>query len=424
MIETILKVLKENNIMTYLINEISTQSVELFFIKHQLDLTRKKKVIEYKVTLYKDFEYEGAKMRGSAYTTLYPSMTETEMKEVLAHMYNAAGAVRNLYYPLPAGSKEEAVLATSRLSGLSLEQIAQTFTKALFKYDISAEAYVNSAEIFVIQNNIRIVNSEGTDVSYQKYSVTGEFITQCKIPKDVEMYHDFYYEDLEEEAFALKVKEALQTTRDRARASHMAPAGKHQVILSHEHIARLLDYYVEKSGAHMIYPKYSNFEIGKSVQGQSIKKDKLHITLKSTEPYSLEGVKMVDCELIEESVLKKIYGNSRFAYYVHTEPTGIYNTMEVRAGSCSIEDMKKEPYLEIIDFSDFQVDTFTGNFGGEIRLAYYYDGKTRMPVTGGSIAGTIQEVQELLTLSKEIQEIKGYKGPLAVSLKEITVAGQ
>lgn len=424
MIERILKVLKENTITTYLINEVRARSVELFFIKHDLDLTRKKDVTEYGLTLYKDFEYEGAKMRGSAYTTLYPSMTEEEMKEVLADTYSAAGVVRNLYYPLPKGKKEEATPLTSRLSGLSLEQIAKTFTEALFKYDISREAYVNSAEIFAVQNDIRIVSSEGTDVSYKKYSVSGEFITQCKVPKDVEMYHDFYYEELEDEAFALKVKEALQMITDRARANQMPPTGKHQVILSHEHIARLFNYYVEKSGAHRIYPKYSNFEVGKSVQGESIKKDKLHITLKSTEPYSAEGVKMVECELIEDSILKKIYGNSRFAYYLHTEPTGIYNTMEVKPGSCKVEDMKKEPYLEIVDFSDFQVDAFTGDFGGEIRLAYYYDGQTRMPVTGGSIAGTIQQVQEELTLSKEMQERTGYKGPLAVSLKEVTVAGQ
>jgi PmbA protein len=88
-----------------------------------------------------------------------------------------------------------------------------------------------------------------------------------------------------------------------------------------------------------------------------------------------------------------------------------------------MDELKQEPYLMTAAFSDFTVDTLTGDFCGEIRLAWYYDGKTTVPVTGGSVTGNITELQNEMYLSKERQKDNNFEGPAMVMLKNVTVAG-
>ena len=53
------------------------------------------------------------------------------------------------------------------------------------------------------------------------------------------------------------------------------------------------------------------------------------------------------------------------------------------------KELVKEPYLEILGFSAFQLDSFSGFYGGEVRLALYFDGKKLTPVSGFSISGNL-----------------------------------
>ena len=180
-----------------------------------------------------------------------------------------------------------------------------------------------------------------------------------------------------------------------------------------------------------IYAKYSSFKLDENVQEKTadggscpVKGDSLSITLIPSVPYSSEGTFMTKRQLLDNGVLKIYHGNVRFSRYIGVEPTGDYRSIKVEPGSTSIEDMKKEPYLQIVNFSDFQMDDFTGHFGGEIRLAFLYDGDTVTPVTGGSINGSIIEAQSSMLLSKETQVEDGYEGPLAVCFDNIPVAGE
>ena len=88
-----------------------------------------------------------------------------------------------------------------------------------------------------------------------------------------------------------------------------------------------------------------------------------------------------------------------------------------------MDEMKKKPYLYVVNFSDFQMDSFSGSFGGEIRLAYWFDGEKVIPVTGGSVNGMIMQAQNQMILSSEMQEETDFLGPLAVCVEEVTVAG-
>ena len=90
----------------------------------------------------------------------------------------------------------------------------------------------------------------------------------------------------------------------------------------------------------------------------------------------------------------------------------------------SFDDMKAHKGLYVVNFSDFQMDSLSGFFGGEIRLAYYNDGEKIVPVTGGSVNGTIIDAQKDFEFSKETQEPSTFAGPKAILLKDISVAGK
>ncbi len=423
LINRILSALKQNNISTYLINEDIQESVEVFFIKKHLDMRREKEVHHYTLTVYKDFEKEGTKMRGSSTVGIYAGMTDEEIAATVKDAYFAASFVNNLYYELPSGKKEDCVILDSSLASGTLADAAGTMTEALFAEDTFEDTFINSAELFVEKTVNRIINSNGVNVSYEKYLVKGEYVVQCVTPQDVETYQDFAYENLDTQSLKDKVKQTLEITKARAQATTTPAAGEYTVILSGKHVGVICEYYLSHANTSMIYPKYSNYAIGNNIQGQDVTGELLNITLKAKAPYSNEGIPMIDRPLITDGVLQNIYGNSRFAYYLGIEPTGDYRSIALPSGTKTFEEMKSGKYLYVLNFSDFQMDDFSGHFAGEIRLALLCDGENVIPVTGGSINGNLLEAQKNLTFSKEMQKEIDFEGPYAVRLENVSVAG-
>ena len=416
MIEKILHLLKENIIDTYLINTDTEQSHELFFIKKNLDMKRMKNVSKCELTVFNDFEKDNIKMRGSAVCQIYPDMSYDEIDAKIKDAYYAASFAANPYYPLPQPGE----IIDFKPSDFTTEDAIRIMTEALFADDNSSECFINSAELFVSEHTHRIISSEGVDASYSYHIIEGEFVAQCITPNDVETYSDFYYETPDASSLRDKVTSTLNITRDRSNASQIKDTGKIKVILSGQYVADLLGFYRERSSASMIYPKYSDFKLNEQVQNDDIHGDELNISLNAKYPYSSEGVSMKNLPLLENRVLKNIHGSSRFCHYLNVAPTGIYTDIKVEPGTMSIKDMKKEKYLHIVNFSDFQMDSLSGRFGGEFRLAYYFDGEKTQPVTGGSVSGSILELSDNIHLSSETQKIKGFEGPLALSIDNVS----
>ncbi|HEX3023174.1 MAG TPA: metallopeptidase TldD-related protein [Lachnospiraceae bacterium] len=423
MLDRILTILKQNSISTYLINEKIEESVELFFIRKRLDMRRQKNVHHYIVTVYHEFKKDDKRMLGSSTASIFNGMTDTEITEAIKSSYYAASFVCNPYFEIPSGSKEDYVQMESSLSSHSLSDNALLIADALFTEDTREDVFLNSSELFVTKTNYHIVNSKGIDVSYQKYCFNGEFVAQCTSPQDVEMHQTFNYDNLDTDALKDKVRRTLEMTQARANATTAPSSGDYTVILSDHHVSEVLSYYLDRSAASLIYPKYSNYEIGCNVQGDGVTGELLNVTLKAKDPYSSEGIRMIDRPLLEEGKLQTIHGGSRFAYYLGIEPTGDYRSITVPSGTLSFEEMKSGKYLYVVNFSDFQMDTLSGHFAGEIRLAFLSDGHTVTPVTGGSINGNLLEAQKNITFSKELQMEEDFVGPFAVRFENISVAG-
>ena len=420
--DIILKALRELDIPVYQIEITEERSAELFFIKKTLDMRRIKDATHCAVTVYRDFEADGVKFRGSSQAQIFEGMSLDEIKARLKSALFAAQFVKNPYYELYAGRKEVPVDMPSTLADRPLEENAMRMAKALFAADTEEDAFINSAEFFAVKKRVSLLTSAGTDVSYSQYRVTGEFVTQCKVPQDVEQFFQFAYADLNTEALTEKGRKAIAAVRDRAAAKNSPQAGTYDVVLSGEQMETLLEYYGERAHAALVYAHYSDWAPGKAVQGEAVTGEKLNLNLLPMAPYSEEGIPMAPRSLIRDGKLELIYGSNRFCQYLGIEPTGDYRRMGLDNGTVPLQELQKG-CLCPVSFSDFQMDAFTGHFGGEIRLAYLYTENGVEILTGGSINGVLPEKQGKLLFSTERYDTMDYTGPFAVKIEGVEVAG-
>lgn len=421
--ERIKRLLKEAGISDYIVCGYTERTAELFFVKKQLDTRRIKDVEKFKVTVYRTGEKDGARQRAATDVTVLSAMTDAEILDALSGAYFAAQFAMNPYYELPDPVTAPLIEAKGTLAEQAPERSAGEMAKALFTADCEEGTFINSAEIFVSKKRVHVVSSLGADVSWTEAKVTGEYVVQAKEPEDVEMYRSFGYTELNTEALTAHVKEALTFVRDRARAQRILKSGNCDVILTGANVKEVLLFYPDRAAAHMLYPGYSTWKVGDDVQGETAG-ERLDITLKAMQPYSEEGIPMQDRTLLESGVMRAVHGSNRFCRCLGVEPTGNYRKFACNnPGTVTFAEMKNRPCLWAVTFSDFQMDSFSGHFGGEIRLAYLIENGKATPVTGGSINGNLFEAQKDLTFSKERYASLSYEGPYAMLLKNIPVAG-
>ncbi len=430
MIEKIISALKKCGVELWRVTETTSETAELYFIKKALDIPRIKKMTKYGVVVFRDFEENGEKYRGHSNAIISIGMSEKEIEENIKSAYYAASFVKNKWFDLPEGINAEHKASDSDLAQLKLIDAAKKVAEGLFAIDTDTVAFINSAEIFVTKTVTKKLGSNGLDVSYDRYSVKGELVAQCVEPKDVEQYKEFSFDKLDIEGVQRIAAEAINDVRARARSSQPPKAGNYSILLKGENVGTVLEYYATRSAASIIYPGYSKWEVGMNVQGENIQKEKINLSLVPSEPYSAEGIPMIERPLISDGVLKTIHGGIRFCYYLGVEPTGDYGgddengKLSCTNGSAALADMLGEGVLELVSFSDFQMDFMDGHFMGEIRLAllHHADGSVE-ELTGGSINGCIIDVQDRLTFSTERYSDSTYDGPLALLIPDVSVAG-
>ncbi len=423
MLEKIKKALSKLNIERWRINEVKEESAELFFVKHNLDTRRIKDTHKFTVTVYRQSEKDGKKLVGNMSASVISSMSYEEIENAIESAYYAAQFAMNPYFDAPEKVTSDTIVKQGELASAPLAESAGKMAAAVFAADKNKHAYVNSTEVFCHKTFTHILTSEGTDVSFTYAVCKGDYVVQCKSPEDVELINQFEYDDVDTDALEQGVKEYLDFVYDRACAQRVLKSGKYNVVLSGKNLAEILSYYTEKSAADMIYPGYSAWKIGDGVQG-NVTGDALGLSLVATRPFSGDGIKMKDLKVIDDGRLLAIHGSTPFCRYLGIAPTGAYEkTRCENKGNVSFEDMKKQPCLWAVAFSDFQMDSFSGHFGGEIRLAYLIEDGKITPVTGGSINGSLIEAQQNVRFSKERFTSANYEGPYAVEFENIPVAG-
>ncbi|MGN1406098.1 MAG: metallopeptidase TldD-related protein, partial [Erysipelotrichaceae bacterium] len=136
------------------------------------------------------------------------------------------------------------------------------------------------------------------------------------------------------------------------------------------------------------------------------------------------GIVLKSKKLIENGMVKNLYGDIQYGSYLDIKNiTGNYTVMELVNNDKPItkQAMKKEKHLIVSYFSSPQLDESTGYFGGEVRLAFYYDGEKYIPLTGLSISGNIYEAIKTVKFSKEECSLRKLKGPKYMILRNIDI---
>lgn len=430
MTETIIKILKECGIQTWFITEKREDTAELYFIKKELDIPRIKSMTSYVVIVMNDATLDapdGSKrpMRGVANALISPGMSEADIRTRILDAYKAAGFARNPFYELPEPVVAPHKASASDIASMKIEDAVTAWAKGLFEVDTAEDAFINSVELFVIKTYCHLISSKGTDVSFDKCEARGELVAQCIAPADVEQFRQFSFDHLDIKGLQKKAVDAINDVRARARSKSAPKAGIYSILLTGENLAEVLSYYASRSASALIYPGYSEWKVGTAVQSDVTYGEKLNLDLVASDPYSREGIPMVDRPLMKDGVLQTIHGASRFAYYLGIEPTGDYEKIRLNAGTRDLASLKTESVLEPISFSDFQMDWADGHFKGEMRLAllYHADG-TVEELSGGSINGCLPDVENRLLFSKERYSDSSYEGPLAVLIPDVPVAGE
>lgn len=432
MMERIRKLISEcTKIDGFKIVENKINSSEFFFIKKILDMDRSKNIHNFNITVYKNFKSENIDYTGSSSAVIHPTMSDQEILEIIYECSFAASFIKNKFYPMVRPTDIVQPEIRSNFSEKSLNEWLPTITEALYTSDIYDKGCINSSEIFLNKVYTHIVNSEGIDVSFTSYNGEVEFITNWKADsEEIELYKHLDFSEMNFNLINEKVKEMLIFSKEKAIATATPALLKHTVLLTGAPVIELLKYYLDKASAKSVYNELSMSKLGENIQGDDVLGDLITLTLDpfmknstKSSPYDADGFPLHSVELFKKGVLNVYHGDARHCHYLNVEPTGTISNFIIEGGAYSITDFKKEPYLEIVAFSDFQMDDLTGDFGGEIRLGWYFNGKNTIPVTGGSISGNIKDLQKEVYLSKELQSDNNFVGPKTVKLLDVSVAG-
>ncbi|MBZ9687659.1 TldD/PmbA family protein [Clostridium estertheticum] len=404
---------------------------ELFFVKKGLDMYRAKNVHNFNITVYKNFEQDHVAYTGSSSAIIHPTMSDEEILQVIEEVSFAASFIKNKYYPLLEPSHKTQRSIISNFSEKPLSEWLPTLTDAIYNSDNYDKGGINSSEIFLNKVYTRIVSSTGIDVSFTTYKGELEFITNWKEDtEEIELYKHIDFSELNYDLIDEKVKEMLIVSKEKAIASPTPALGKYTILLNGTPVIELLNYYVSQASAKTVYNGMSTAKLGENIQGEDVQGDLITLILDpfmknstKSSPYDSNGFPVNSVKIFNSGVLNSYHGDLRHCHYLNVEPTGNISNFVIEGGTHSIADFKAEPYLEIIAFSDFQMDTLTGDFAGEIRLGWFFDGTNTIPVTGGSVSGNIKKLQKQMYLSKELQKDNNFIGPKIVKLLNVSVAG-
>lgn len=420
----------KRNIDEYKIIQTEIASTELFFIKDELQMNRGKDVKRITVVVYKNFEEDSKKYKGSSSAQIAPTMTIDEIDKAIDIAALSASFVKNEYYELEDPSNEIAPIITSKFSEGNMIDSISNLVKDLYEENNQFGSFINSTEFFINKKNIRIINSKGIDVSYTKYDGEIELITENKEGKEaIESYDVIQFSDYNPKTIKELIDESMKFANLRAKAIPMPNVENIPVILNGVAARRLWNYYIFNASASSIYNQLHNNKVGDNIQGE-VKGDKVSLKLtpylensSRNSYYDTNGTFLKEFEVIQDGVIKNIIAEKRFAHYLDIPCTGDVPNIVVAEGTHSEKELKDGPYLELLKFSSFQSDPMTGNFGGEFRLGIYYDGNKEIPVTLGSISANIKETQGNMYLSKEIVKDDDFIGPKLIKFDNLRIAG-
>ncbi len=424
MTDKIVEILRASGADAFEVTDTVTLAYEFYFIKHKLDQNRVRDVEHINVKVFK--KLEDGKVIGSASGEIYPTLTEDEIKSEIDKLISRAENVQNPFYELNKPVEFEA----SKNSDIDVSKIAEDFVNTMKEIPETDTEDLNSYEIFVNKNKCRFINSEGIDVSYEYPSSMVEVVVNARDEAhEIELYRMYEGGTCDKEGLKKDITEVLKYGKDKLIAGPTPQLGKAAVVFPTSDAVMLYHYFAGKSDAGFIYNHYSDWEIGKDIAPKA-KGDKVTLKVLRNLPNSSknfdvdeEGAVIKDTVLLENNVPKTFCGGRRYRCYLGIEGSSMAYNYEVSGGSKTMDEIRSGKYLEVVEFSSFEVDSISGDIAGEIRLAYYHDGDKVTPVSGGSVSGSMFNFVNEMYMSKEQRQYDFCLIPALTRLENVTVTG-
>ena len=417
----LLNILKTSGADAWEVTDIQERGWEFYLIRHALDQNRVKNLESFRVRVYRKFD----DCLGSAAAPVPADADEAEMKRIVSGLCQDAAYVRNPFYTL---NKPEKIAATETAGqeSVDLKTISGDFLRTVSALPETDTEDLNSCEIFVSELRKRFLNSEGIDVTVTCPSSMVEAVVNARRDgHEIELYRMFESGTCDGEQLTRNLTETMRYGRDRLATEPTPALGKADLILSKDAACAVYEYFIYRLSAGMVYRGVSDWKTGDTVAPAEMTLRTAAFLPNSSEngAYDSEGARIRDVTLIDGGKAVRYWGNRQFSQYLGLEDSFIANNFTVSGGTASAEELRQDDWLEVVEFSDFQVDDVTGDIAGEIRLGYLHRNGKTVPVSGGSVSGSMNELVKGMRFSRELRQYDTLLIPSVTRLNGATVTG-
>ena len=413
MTERIISILKKTDgISDYRIRSVRTESRELFFVHKELETVRSTDTVDTKVTVY--VVHDGA--LGEATFSIYSSYGDDRIAEEIEKARKKAAIISNQTYDLPA-NETRAFCSDSNFKDYNPAELASLIADACFEADDLEGGSINALEVFVYKDTVTVKNSRGIDKTEVKYRAMAEAIPTWNGEESVELYEQYNFTEFDRAAIREEISVKMREVRDRYVAKAPTEKLSCPVVLGAPELEQLFGNFIGELNFAAVYQHSNAFAVGDDIQ-KAKGGDPLALTMcgnirgsVQSAAFDGDGVTLSDRKIIENGKAVALWGGTRYAQYLGETPTGNLGCIKVEAGTLTDKELRSAPYFRCASMSGLQVDVYNDYIGGEVRLAYYFDGEREIPVTGISISGKLSDALANMRLSENETVYEGYLGP-------------
>lgn len=404
----------------YKINVHKKESYELFFVKGRLETMRRTDTCDKEVTVYADH----GDFTGDALFYVYPSTTPEQLKTLVAEAAEKALLIENQRYELPAEETGDYEVP-SNFGDYAPADLAAAIAKDVFGANDIPGASLNSVEIFINKHTETVLNSRGLHKTQLRYDAMVEAIpTYNGETQSVELYEQYNFGSLDEEALRREIGEKLAQVKARYEAVTPDFPLEGPCVLHAQELETLFRSIAGNLNDSAVYSHTNLFGKGDAIQ-KNRTGDPIGITMAGQAPGSIrsakfdsDGLSLDSIRLVEDGKAVNYFGSNRFAQYLGEVPTGSLPCCLVDPGTTGTPEGS---WLEVLSMSGLQVDIQNDYIGGEVRLAYYHTEEKVIPVTGISISGKLSQVLGSIRLSGETTTFGSYHGPATAILSDMKI---
>ncbi len=424
-IQEMTDILKRSGADGWELTQTVSRGWEFYFIRHLTDQNRYKNIESFQVKVFR--LSPDRKYLGSASGTVPPQADEKEAEAIIGNLMLSASFVKNPFYTLrPAG---DAVPEGTKARDPG--DTAADFLEVMNSLPETDTEDINSFELFTARKTIRLITSEGIDLSADVNEAMLEVVVNARGSdgEEIELYRMYRSGGCDKASLREDIEKAMRYGKDKLAAGKTPALGKADVVLSTDAAAEVYNWFIYRMSAANKVRGWSDWSIGTPI-APDMTGDRLTVRAVTSLPNSSddlpfdpEGAPRRDMVIIRNNVPENFYGSRQFSQYLGLGNSFIPGNFTVEGGTASREEILEGRYLEVVEFSDFQVDPLTGDIAGEIRLAYWHDGTAVRAVSGGSVSGNMKELVKTMRCTEQTRQYDSLVIPAVTRLRNATVTG-